>query len=256
MMGSPEGEWGRYRYAETQHEVTLTNDFIIQATEVTQAEFSDRMGYNNSLFDNCSDCPVERVTWGEAAAYCNALSASEELPLCYECDLSVRPAECTYYSSYLNRYDCPGYRLPTEAEWEYGARGGTTTETYAGDLVDLHNAYEVLDSIAWYHNNSSRRTHSVKGRTPNAYGLYDMLGNVWEWCEDGFVSDFETGSVTDPVFTEHFENDRPLSSGQSVRGGSWNSGPSNVRAAERSIGFNEPYSTDAPVGFRPVRTVP
>ena len=167
-MGSPESE--EYRDSdEVQHRVTLTRAFLLQATEVTQAQYQALMGNNPSKFSNCSDCPVEKVSWIDAIAYVNALSKKESLPACYDSKGEVIGGRTVY--------DCKGYRLPTEAEWEYAARGGAQGARYGN-----------LDNIAWYDGNSGRKTHPVGKKRPNSFGLYDMLGNVWEWCHDWMVT--------------------------------------------------------------------
>jgi len=200
-MGSPEGEAGRF-VEEVQHTVTLTRSFAMLSTEVTQGQFESLMGYNPSDFVACgTDCPVETVNWYEAAAYSNVFSAAEGYASCYTCTGAGTGVDCEPDVAYATPYDCPGYRLPTEAEWEYAARAGTATATYNGDLDDGHlnceQPNDVLDSIAWYCGNSGDTTHEVGTRLPNFFGLYDMLGNAWEWCHD-WHDDYPTGSVEDP----------------------------------------------------------
>ena len=130
---------------------------------------------------------------------------------------------------------CPGFRLPTEAEWEYACRAGTTGARY-GDLGD----------VAWYDGNSGSSTHPVRGKQPNAWGLYDTLGNVWEWCWDWWDSDYPQGVVTDPV--------GPGSGSYRVlRGGSWNTDAQYARAACRSDWT--PGNRDV-LGFRLARSLP
>jgi len=182
QMGSPASEAGRYT-SETQHSVTLTRGFAILSTELTQGEFNARMSYNPSFHTGCPTCPVETVNWHEAAAYCDALSTAAGRPSCYACSGSDASVTCSPTASYATPYDCPGYRLPTEAEWEYAARAGDARATYGGELDSAHLLCEepntVLDPIAWFCGNSGRVSHVVGTQTANAWGLYDMPGNVW-----------------------------------------------------------------------------
>ena len=233
-MGSPSSEAGR-RDNETQHEVRLTGDFEIQSTKVTQSQFVELMGYNPSHFTACGDnCPVETVNWYEAAAYCNELSEIAGLDRCYDCSGSGRSVECEPSGSYSTPYDCPGYRLPTESEWEYAARAGTSDSRY-GDL----------DDVAWHRGNSEGDTHEVGALDPNDWGLNDMLGNVWEWCHDWY-DDYPSGLSTDPW--------GPAAGSARVRrGGSWDNTAGYTRAAGR-LG-DTPASRNRHQGFRPSRSL-
>jgi formylglycine-generating enzyme required for sulfatase activity len=220
-MGSPSGEDGRDD-DEIQHRVTITRGYCMKATEVTQGEWQAVMGSNPSTFKNCgANCPVERVTWDDAVGYANALSRREGLPECYS-------------GSTFTGLDCRGYRLPTEAEWEYAARAGTTGATY-----------ENLDSVAWYDQNAGVTTHPVRQKQPNAWGLYDMLGNVWEWTGDWYAA--YAGLAADPAGAA-------AGSIRVARGGSWSSNARRARAARRRNdppGFRYEF-----LGFRLSRTAP
>jgi formylglycine-generating enzyme required for sulfatase activity len=192
------------------------------------------------------------VTWHEAAALANALSRAEDLEECYSCEGDEDSVECTTSGS---PYDCEGYRLPTEAEWEYAARGGTESAfSNGGNLLSsdpyncstpvvLDNA-EVLGDIAVYCGNDSGEPSEVGTKDANPYGLYDMHGNVWEWCHDWY-DDYGTAPVEDPWGDSSGSN-------RVIRGGSWNFVPRFLRAANRSR--YDPRHDDVSLGFRLARS--
>jgi formylglycine-generating enzyme required for sulfatase activity len=198
-----------------QHSVTLTKAFLLQRTETTQAQYQAVIGSNPSYFQGSSYAdaagrPVEQVSWTNAVAYCDKLSQLEGV------------ATGTY-------------GLPTEAQWEYAARAGTTGSTY-GSLAD----------IAWYWNNSGNTTHVVKGKQANAWNLYDMLGNVWEWTGD-WHGNYPQSPVTDPTGAAS-------GSDRVFRGGSWTFFAEYSRAAVRNKLY--PGGTSSNLGFRPRRSLP
>ena len=224
-MGSPTNESERHK-DETQHRVTLSRSFYISAHEVTQSQYKKVMGKNPSHFSSCGDsCPVEKVAWFEATMFANRLSDQEGLSRCYSgSENNIR----------WNR-SCTGYRLPTEAEWEYAARGGKDW-VYPGSFS--------AGDVAWYEGNSGKKTHPVGKQQPNAWGLYDIGGNVWEWVWDWYGP--YSGDVTDPTGP---------SSGSSrvLRGGSWSNRARGVRVALR--GSSTPGYRGTGIGFRLGRTV-
>jgi len=208
VMGSPETEIDRY-LDEEQHEVVLTRGFFMAETECTQGQWERVMGNNPSHFKE-SERPVEQVSWSQAVKYCRKLTTKQRaggvLPEGWE------------------------WRLPTEAEWEYAARAGTTGARHG-----------ELEAIAWYGANSGNQTHPVKQKAANGWGLHDMFGNVLEWCSDRY-GHYPTGSVTDP---------RGPSSGpfRVFRGGSWLGFARFARSASRGRFF--PGNRDSFLGFRP-----
>jgi formylglycine-generating enzyme required for sulfatase activity len=235
-MGSPTTEPCRDN-DEDQHQVTLTHKFEITAHEVTQGEFFHVMGYNPAKFLSCgSSCPVECVKREEAAAYCNALSAKAGLAKCY----SSGPA---YDGQAI--YDCPGYRLPTEAEFEFAYRAGTTTALYNGGLAACTANDPNADEIGWHYGNSGSTTHPVGQKAANAWGLHDMAGNVWEWCHDSYEQHLGSSAATDPVGS---------AKGAVIRGGSWAFNAAYMRAASRFNDNGYAWQQYDHVGFRCVRT--
>lgn len=260
-MGSPESEAGREN-DEVQHQVTLTRDFLLMESEVAQWQFEEVMGYNPSHFRKCGpDCPVEQVSWHEAAAYCNKLSERDTKVRCYECQGSGRDVTCDASSSYESPYECQGYRLPTEAEWEYAARAADTRATYNGDLDADHLKCTlpnpVIEPVGWFCANSRVEyegafnctqwggpekcgPHLTKQLRANPLGLYDMLGNVWEWCHDRHGA-YPTLEVVDPTGGSSGA-DRVL------RGGAWGDDAKNLRAALRN--WNKATYRSNQHGFR------
>ncbi len=187
MMGSPDAEG--FADEQPRHEVTITRGFWLGETPVTQAMWTAVMGHNPSRFTTDTDLPMENVSWSECMSFCEQLNKRIE-----------------------------GLRvgLPTEAQWEYACRAGAGQMRYPGSL----------DDIAWYLDNSGGKTHPVGEKQPNAFGLYDMLGNVWEWCRDGWWS-YDAVPQQDPVGPERAGVLRVY------RGGSWAHEAGVVRAASR-----------------------
>jgi formylglycine-generating enzyme len=249
-MGSPEAEVG-HSEDEEGHEVTLTHAYEIGTHEVNQARFEDCMGYNPNEEPDDSR-PVVYVSWHEAAAFANALSVGRGLEACYSCTGSGDSVDC---EPAVDPYDCGGYRMPTEAEWEYAARGGLVGASFpnGGNLVEgteddnsgglFLTDDSLLDAVAWYWGNSDTMTHPAGELDANGYGLYDMAGNVYEWCHDGYQELLP--DATDPIGEGVEAN---------IRGGSWMSSPAGIRVANRF--GDDPEFGDGSTGIRLVRILP
>ena len=222
IMGSEKGG-GDEKPTRT---VTLAG-FQMSSTEITQAQYVAVMDDNPSYFKLDDNCPVERVTWKDAAAFCNKLSEKAGLESCY----NLSTGACDFGKN--------GFRLPTEAEWEYACRAESGLEYNSGD------GESALDRVGWYERNSMEKTHPAGQKTPNAWGLYDMHGNVWEWCNDRYAKNaYESGGAQNPK--------GPASGSERVvRGGSWLDNPSNCRSAKRRS--FDPEKNYSDIGFRVVR---
>jgi sulfatase modifying factor 1 len=217
VMGSPPDEIG-YEPNDIQHQVEISNLFYLKTTPVTQAEWKSVMGYNASQFKGNRHRPVENVSWYDAIAYCNAMSRKEGLDEAYVLsNIQNKPGDEHYqFEVTWTEFECNGYRLPTEAEWEYAARAGTTTTFYNGpSRENRFGEDQNLNQIAWYMLNSGNTTRPVKQKKPNPWSLYDMLGNVREWCWN-------------PSEIQH--NGPSIGADRSVRGGAWCDTAENCRA--------------------------
>lgn len=284
VMGSPETELGRGRNTEQLTAITLTHAFEIGQTELTRKAWSLLVpalpekpsgGIDERKVCSTPDCPVMYATWFEALAFANLASERHDPPLapCFELSECTgelgRGMTCAKVELRAdNVYACAGYRLPTEAEWEYAARAGTRTAYYAGDITyasdDVTNiaAFDlpepVLDPIAWYLSNADGSTHPVASKRPNRFTLFDMLGNVWEWTLDGPGGMQAVGAMTDPAPDVQLRagNDpsgQPLSDTRVVKGGEAAMGRTSARAAGRA--FPPSNAVTRGIGFRLVRTL-
>ncbi len=202
LMGSPDSDPDARDNEKPQHQVKV-NSFAIGKYPVTQAQYQAVMGTNPSRFQNNPQNPVEDVSWNDAQAFCQKLS----------------------------QITGKSFRLPTEAEWEYACRAGTTTRFYFGDDANQ------LGDYAWYKGNSQQTTHPVGQKKPNAWGLYDMSGNVWEWCEDDWHDNYIGAPKDGSAWLKNGNDNR-----SPLRGGSWYNVPANCRSAYRNFTYRPDYS--------------
>jgi sulfatase modifying factor 1 len=265
IMGAPRDELGAGRFSDVQVQVTLSQAFWVQRTEVTNEQW-DAMGWGAPRRNvqvgaaTCRDpnCPVTNVSFFDALFYSNALSEAAGLESCYllgDCrgsvgfDLQCDSVRLTRDSA----YECEGFRLPMEAEWEYAVRAGTKTAFYSGEAVGTQFGECVeepaLDLAAWYCRNSGEQAHPVAEKSANGWGLHDMHGNVWEWCRDFYHAPLPGG--TDPDLS-----DRPgVQNGDGTysrvrRGGAWIEAEWACRSACRLR--YEPHRNSDHIGFRVV----
>ena len=243
MMGSPESRslWPKpqsWRYRdERQRKVIISRSFLIAKTEVTQGLWlkvnkvdTSLLGSNPAFYNGCGDdCPFNNITWFEAVEFCNQLSEWEGLTPAYR----IEGKDVTWDR------DVNGYRLPTEAEWEYACRAGTTTWYNTGD------SEAELERAGWYKENAGKVPHPAGEKAPNAWGLYDMHGNVWELCWDWYEERYPRGKNIDPAGP---------SSGTTrvLRGGSFGDLAYHCRSALRCN--EKPDNYNRYIGLRVVRS--
>jgi len=237
-MGSPTSEPQRGDNESPQRQVTVSA-FYIGKYQVTQSEYEELMGANPSNFKG-QNLPVERVTWFEAVEYCNKRSQQEKLTPAYTISGTGNSRTVIW------NHDANGYRLPTEAEWEYACRAGTTTPFNTGNNITTNQAN--YDGNYPYNNNARGRwqekTVYVGSFPANAWELYDMHGNVFEWCWDWFGI-YANGPQTDPAGAD-------TGSYRVMRGGSWFDNGRYIRSANRNS--SSPSLRSRSVGFRLVRS--
>lgn len=243
QMGSPESELGRSD-SEKLHPQTITHSFAIAVTEVTVRDFlkfREEHLYEKELAPEAT-CPVINVSWYDAAAYCNWLSEKDGIndkdQWCYTPHKDDGyAAGMTIAPDFIKRR---GYRLPTEAEWEYACRGGSTSSYCFGESESLLNEYGRNSN-----NSRDGATSPIGALKPHDFGLFDMNGNVYEWCQDVYRDEYTTDNTAEDLTVKDSE-------GRVLHGGSWDNIPRNCRSAIREV--NRPGYRSSDDGFRVART--
>jgi hypothetical protein len=240
-MGSPPSDSHAATWmGEAQHRVAIKHSFAIGTTEITREQMN-RSSPPYSVAGEQPGCPANYVTWYQAAQFCRWLSEREQVPeseMCYPSADKIGPG-MTLAENYLER---TGYRLPTEAEWEYACRSGSTTIRFFGTSLEL------LPKYAWYIKNSNEHVWPVGTLMPNDFGLFDVYGNVLEWCQDAFVEYYAR-----PPEEKALNRTVNASDERVLRGGSFTHIGPVTRSADRS--WIPPDNHTVRTGFRIARTV-
>ena len=238
-MGSHDSDEYLRNNEHPQHRVIIPSNFFVSVYPITQKQFQDLMEYNPSVVVEDENCPVDSVTWFSAVEFCNKMSEAESLSPYYELKAVRRRANNSIENANVSILGGDGYRLPTEAEWEYACRAGSITPWCFGD--------QVLDvgEYAWFYDNSTKETHPVGQRKPNSWGLFDMHGNVMEWCYDWYnesqYQQYAEEDVENPMGPEE-------GTAKVLRGGAWQFGAEATRCAYRNS--SAPDAAAGVIGFR------